>query len=161
MKAKPPALDASRTGTHRFGCRQGAIADETRCHGASTGRPSLFWTQESGECRFSVLLVPSGYVSGAPLSSTSTYTGQTYSSLGVIPGSYGWTWGTGENQNFTLIIGTPIAIPEPSSTALLGMSLAGLLAGTIHRLRTLPLTETTQRPLNRSCDLIGVDPSVY
>src|SRR4051794_29767115 len=26
-----------------------------RCHGVSTGRPWPFWTQESGECRFTIV----------------------------------------------------------------------------------------------------------
>ncbi len=37
------------------------------------------------------------------LSSTSTYTGQSFTTLGVTPGTYEWTWGTGPNQNYTLI----------------------------------------------------------
>ena len=50
------------------------------------------------------LSVPSGYVSGDPLSDSSTYPGQTFLSLGVTPGTYEWSWGTGPNQNITLII---------------------------------------------------------
>jgi PEP-CTERM motif len=54
----------------------------------------------------------------------------------VTPGTYVWTWGTEDNQNFTLIIGAA-AIPEPASAALLGAALAGLLlAGTIRRSRS-------------------------
>ena len=71
------------------------------------------------------LFVPQGYVSGT-LSDISTYTGETLSNLGVTPGTYEWTWGPGENQNFTLIIGAA-AVPEPASAVLLGAALAGLL----------------------------------
>jgi hypothetical protein len=89
------------------------------------------------------ILVPGGYVSGDPLSDTSTYLNQTFSSLGVTAGTYVWTWGTGENQNFMLIISAsprggpgPVPASEPSSAALLGASLAGvLLAGTIRSIR--------------------------
>jgi hypothetical protein len=87
------------------------------------------------------ILVPGGYISGTPLSDTSTYLNQTFSSLGATPGTYEWTWGTGENQNFTLIIGVragpgPGAAPEPASAALLGSALAGLLVvGTIRSIR--------------------------
>ena len=72
------------------------------------------------------LIVPPGYVSGNPLSDTATYLNQSFAIIGVTPGIYEWAWGTGVNQNFTLIIGAA-AIPEPASAALLGTALAGLL----------------------------------
>jgi hypothetical protein len=76
------------------------------------------------------LLVPEGYVSGAPLKDIAIYNGQSFSSLGVTPGTYVWSWGDGgANQNFTLVIpalGSAL-IPEPASAALLGTALAGLL----------------------------------
>ena len=53
-----------------------------------------------------VLRVP-GYVSGTALSGSATYSGQTFASLGVTPGTYVWTWGTGANQNFTLQVAAP------------------------------------------------------
>jgi hypothetical protein len=72
----------------------------------------------------SELTVPAGYVSGNPLSDTATYDNATFSSLGVTPGTYKWTWGTGANaDSFTLQIG---AVPEPASLALLAVGLAGL-----------------------------------
>jgi hypothetical protein len=71
------------------------------------------------------LLVPHGYVSDSPLSGTSTYDNQTFSSLGATPGTYKWTWGTGANQNITLVVGTA-AIPEPSTWAMLLLGFAGL-----------------------------------
>ena len=49
--------------------------------------------------------VPTGYVSGTALLSSSTYNNATFASLGVTPGTYVWSWGTGANQNFTLQIG--------------------------------------------------------
>ncbi len=51
-----------------------------------------------------VLVVPRGYVSGTSLSGSATYSGKTFATLGVRPGTYAWTWGTGTNQNFTLQI---------------------------------------------------------
>ncbi|WP_295429957.1 PEP-CTERM sorting domain-containing protein [uncultured Thiodictyon sp.] len=70
------------------------------------------------------LYLPSDYVSGTALSSTSTWTGVTFSSLGVTPGTYDWTWGTGGNADSArLVIGDA---PEPATLALLAAGLAGL-----------------------------------
>ena len=71
------------------------------------------------------LYVPQGYVSGAALSDSMTFNNATFASLGVIPGTYVWTWGTGlPNQNFTLHIGS---VPDGGSTvSLLGFGLLGL-----------------------------------
>jgi hypothetical protein len=63
----------------------------------------------------------------ATLSSSATYSKQTLSSLGVTPGIYEWTWGTGPNQNFTLDI-IASGVPESGSTlGLLLVALIGLL----------------------------------
>lgn len=71
------------------------------------------------------LLVPSGYISDSPLSDTATYDNQTFTSLGVTPGVYEWTWGRGANQNFTLDI-VAGAVPEPSTWAMALLGFAGL-----------------------------------
>ena len=55
-----------------------------------------------------LLSVPRGYVSGTALSDMATYSGNTLATLGVTPGTYVWTWGTGANQNFTLKVLTAI-----------------------------------------------------
>jgi hypothetical protein len=70
------------------------------------------------------LYVPASYVSDSPLSDSATYNGQTFGSLGVTPGTYKWTWGSGANQNFTLVIGT--VVPEPSTWAMMLLGFAGL-----------------------------------
>jgi hypothetical protein len=76
------------------------------------------------------LTVPHGYVSGSPLSDSSTYNNATFSSLGVTPGIYEWTWGTGANQNFTLDAVAP-AVPDSGSTlGLLSLSVVALLGAT-------------------------------
>jgi hypothetical protein len=49
-----------------------------------------------------------GYVSGTALSDMAIYSGQTFATLGVTPGTYVWKWGTGANQNFTLQIEAPV-----------------------------------------------------
>ena len=75
------------------------------------------------------LFVPVGYVSGAALSDSMTFNNATFASLGVTPGTYVWTWGTGQaNQNFTLQIGGA-AIPDAGSTLpLLSFALLGLVS---------------------------------
>jgi hypothetical protein len=84
-----------------------------------------------------LLTVPQGYVSGTFLSDTSTYLSATLSSLGVTPGIYEWTWGTGANQNFTLDAIAP-AVPDSGSTlGLLSLSVVALLGAT--RLRFIQL----------------------
>jgi hypothetical protein len=70
--------------------------------------------------------VPLGYTSGSALSDTSTYDDASFSTLGVTPGSYVWTWGSGADaDSFTL----DVAVPEPASLTLLGTVVGlGLLA---------------------------------
>lgn len=72
------------------------------------------------------LAVPEFYISGNSLSGSSTYTNQTFASLGATPGTYVWRWGSGPTaDSFTLDIGAAPAVPEPASLTLLGMALAG------------------------------------
>jgi hypothetical protein len=75
------------------------------------------------------LIVPNLYVSGAPLSNTSTWAGQTYSSLGLTsgPGTYTWEWGTGNTFDYFVMIVQP-SVPEPASLGLIGVGGLGLLA---------------------------------
>jgi hypothetical protein len=69
------------------------------------------------------LVVPQGYVSGNPLSDTSTYDNATFASLGVTPSTYVWTWGAGAHaDSFTLQVGAA-PVPEPSSLLLLALPL--------------------------------------
>ncbi len=75
--------------------------------------------------------MPPGYLSGATLSDSMTFNNATFASLGVTPGTYVWTWGTGGNQNFTLQIGSVgvPGVPDGGSTvSLLGCALLGLVA---------------------------------
>ena len=79
----------------------------------------------------SVLVVAAGYISDSPLSNTSTCNNATLQSLGATLGTYEWTWGTGADQNFTLMIG---AVPEPSTWAA-GLLTAGVILCSIWRRR--------------------------
>jgi hypothetical protein len=83
------------------------------------------------------LVVPQGYVSGTALSDTSTYDNATFSSLGVTPGTYEWTWGNGANQNFTLKAGAAAVPDSGSSFALLFLAVIGTFG--VARLRALRL----------------------
>lgn len=69
------------------------------------------------------LTVPTGYVSGDPLASSSTFLGHNLQSLGLSKGSYFWSWGTGVNaDSLTLNI-----VPESSSSLLACMTICCLL----------------------------------
>ena len=61
------------------------------------------------------LFVPLNYVSGAALSDSMTFNNATFASLGVTPGIYVWKWGTGPNQNLTLLIVSAIHITNIST----------------------------------------------
>ncbi len=85
--------------------------------------------------------VPLSYVSGSFLLDSSTYNNQTFSTLGVTPGTYKWTWGSGAHADtFTLVIGAA-AIPEPSTWAMMLLGFAGVGFATYRR----------RSPKNGSC----------
>lgn len=53
-----------------------------------------------------VVYVTPGYVSGEAINSTSTWPAQTFASIGLVPGRYLYTWGSGANaDSITLLIG--------------------------------------------------------
>jgi hypothetical protein len=88
--------------------------------GASVNPTSATGIQPFGIFGFEVpdpvLVLPSGYVTGTSLSSTVTYANQTFSSLGLTPGTYTWTWGTGAHaDSLTVQIGPASAVTEPST----------------------------------------------
>jgi hypothetical protein len=72
------------------------------------------------------VFVPMGYASGAPLSDMATYAGQSFATLGLTPGVYLYTFGSGATADtFTV----NIAVPEPASLTLLGTVIGlGLVA---------------------------------
>jgi hypothetical protein len=86
----------------------------------------------------SCVLTPDGYVSGSFLSDTTTWDNTTFAGLGITPGTYTWTWGTGKNAD-SFVIET--VTPEPSGTALLAVALGtiGLYAWLRRRRGAAPL----------------------
>jgi hypothetical protein len=73
---------------------------------------------------FDSVALPPGYISGSPLSGMATWDNATFASLGVTPGVYVWTWGSGAHaDSFTLDI---TAVPEPSTWAMLLLGFGGL-----------------------------------
>jgi len=92
-----------------------------------TGSPFTGSTTASGSGFYKSLnqiAVPMGYSSGAFISSSMTFNGQTFTTLGLTPGTYVWNWGAGANaDSYTLQI-----IPEPSSAIVLPLlAAAGMM----------------------------------
>jgi hypothetical protein len=75
-----------------------------------------------------LLDVPHGYISGDPLSSSTTFLFESFAFLGLAPGAYVSSWGTGAGADtFTVDIG-PVgpAVPEPSTWAMMLLGFASL-----------------------------------
>ena len=89
-------------------------------HGAQTGAGGWvgIWFGRGA------VLVPTVYVSGQSLSGTGTYSSTTIAALGMTPGTYTWTWGTGgSTDSFVLTIESPAAVPTLSEWAQLMLAL--------------------------------------
>ncbi len=69
------------------------------------------------------LIAPFNYTSGTALSGSATWDNTTITGLGLTPGTYTWTWGSGATaDSFEVVI--PASTPEPDS-----MIPAGLAVG--------------------------------
>jgi IPTL-CTERM motif len=64
------------------------------------------------------IVVPTGYISGTATSGTATWTGKTFGALGVMPGTYVWTWGTGPSADSLVLQIGPVtpAVMQPIPT---------------------------------------------
>jgi hypothetical protein len=65
------------------------------------------------------LLVPGDYFAGDAFTVSATWDNTTISGLGLTPGDYTWTWGSGPNADSLEVIVPGGAVPEPSSVILL------------------------------------------
>ncbi len=69
-----------------------------------------------------VLATPAGYVPESPLSGSATYSGESFASLGITPGTYTWSWTSdGVSDSITLQ-----AVPEPPTVMLAALSIMSL-----------------------------------
>ncbi|MBL0871643.1 MAG: PEP-CTERM sorting domain-containing protein [Phycisphaerales bacterium] len=66
-------------------------------------------------------LLPQNYVSGSPLFGTASYFGQSYTSMGFVPGTYVFNLNNGTGSDTMTVI-----IPAPGAAAMLG--LGGMMA---------------------------------
>lgn len=120
------------------GPTSGAIADlYTGISGPVIGNGTITEPTSGSGDEFGILsgiylAVPNGYISGAALSATDTYSGATLASLGLTPGTYKYTWGSGTGA-LTVQVG-PAAAPLPSAFTGGSICLA-LLAGSSWRQR--------------------------
>jgi hypothetical protein len=92
---------------------------------ATTGAGDLVGVQVLQGEPSGFIFVPTGYASGAPLSDTATYAGQSFATLGLAPGVYLYKFGSGADADtFTVEVGAPI--PEPATWAMMLLGFAGL-----------------------------------
>jgi hypothetical protein len=69
--------------------------------GVTSNTGSTFGILPGGSGR--LLYVPSGYTSNSVISGTSTYNSTTIAGMGLTPGTYTWSWGSGGNAS-TLVM---------------------------------------------------------
>lgn len=98
-----------------------------------------------GNPEASGLYTPNGYVSNSSLSGTATWNNQTVAGLGLTPGTYVYTWGSGATaDSFTVNIGgstppsTPSPTPAPSSLYLVVLGIVGFTLLQLYRSRRAP-----------------------
>jgi hypothetical protein len=111
---------------------------------ASSGSGNLFGTVGG-----TLIILPLPYSSLAPLSATNTYSGHTFASLGLTPGTYTWTKVSNGATVMTVQIGpAATAAPEPGTLALLGTAAVALLPlGAVVVRKRRPIIEKQKKRL--------------
>ncbi len=69
------------------------------------------------------VVVPEGYLSGSALSNAATFDDATFASIGLTPGTYVYTWGSGAHADSLTV---QIGVPEPTTWAMLALGLGSL-----------------------------------
>ena len=59
-----------------------------------------------------MIQVPNDYVSESPINATATFDGETIATLGLRPGQYTWSWGSGGNAD-SITMNVPTGNPGP------------------------------------------------
>jgi PEP-CTERM motif len=119
---------------------QGDIYDGALSGPANWGAGSTTFTKlSSGDLVALVpsaeIIVPDDYASGEELSETSTYLNASFASLGLTPGAYVYSWGSGDHADtFTVeVVASPPPVPEPSTWAMMLIGFAGLGYAAVRR----------------------------
>jgi hypothetical protein len=90
---------------------------------ASSSSGSVFGINGAG--RFVIL--PVGYASGSFISGTDQFNGATIAGLGLTPGTYTYTFGTGQDADSVVVnIGNVSAVPEASTWAMMLLGFMGV-----------------------------------
>jgi hypothetical protein len=76
-----------------------------------------------------LIYVPAGYVSGQSLSDSDTWDNTTIADLGLTPGTYTWTWGSGATADSFVLNISATAAPEPASLTLLATAFGCVALG--------------------------------
>jgi hypothetical protein len=90
---------------------------------ASSSSGSVFGINGAGH----FLFVPVGYASGSFISGSDSFNSTTISDLGLTPGTYTYTFGTGPDADSVVVnIGNVSAVPEPSTWAMMILGFMGV-----------------------------------